>query len=97
MTDPHSAFIAQQMQFPPTEPSLFGQVELLTNLDLAMNQNIKSRVTYSVTTKRLHDDTMRDFIHRELESLGLAHNTFTEAATEPIIRSTDGVLRRCCN
>lgn len=76
---------------------LIGQVELLTNLDLAVNQDIKSRVTYSVITKRLHDDTMRDFIHRELERIGLAHNTFTEAATELIIRSADGVLRRCRN
>lgn len=76
---------------------LIGQVELLTNLDLAVNQDLKSRVTYSVITKRLHNDTMRDFIHRELERIGLAHNTFTEAATELIIRSADGVLRRCRN
>jgi len=27
----------------------------------------------------------------------LAHSTFTEAATELIIRSADGVLRRCRN
>jgi len=76
---------------------LIGQVELLTNLNLAVNQDIKSRVTYSVITKRLHDDTMRDFMHRELERIGLAHNTFTEAATELIIRSADGVLRKCRN
>jgi type II secretory pathway predicted ATPase ExeA len=76
---------------------LIGQVELLTNLDLAVNQDLKSRVTYSVITKRLHDDRMRDFIHRELDRIGLAHNTFTEAATELIIRSADGVLRKCRN
>jgi type II secretory pathway predicted ATPase ExeA len=76
---------------------LIGQVELLTNLDLAVNQDLKSRVTYSVITKRLHDDAMRDFIHRELDRIGLAHNTFTEAAIELIIRSADGVLRRCRN
>ncbi len=40
---------------------------------------------------------MRDFIHRELDRLGLAHSTFSEAATELIIRSADGVLRRCRN
>jgi len=76
---------------------LIGQVELLTNLDLAVNQDLKSRVTYSVITKRLHDDRMRDFIRRELDRIGLAHNTFTEAATELIIRSADGVLRKCRN
>ena len=76
---------------------LVGQVELLSNLDLNVNQDIKSRVTYSVITKRLHDDAMREFIHRELDRSGLGHNTFTPAAIELIIRSSDGVLRRCRN
>ncbi|MDP6445477.1 MAG: hypothetical protein QF805_16880, partial [Pirellulaceae bacterium] len=65
--------------------------------NLAVNQDLKSRVTFSVITKRLHPDSMRDFLHRELDRLGLAHNTFTEGATELIIRSADGVLRRCRN
>ncbi len=76
---------------------LIGQPVLLGNLDLAVNLDIKSRITYSVVTKRLHDDSMRDFIHRELDRIGLAHNTFTEAATELVIRSADGVLRKCRN
>jgi MSHA biogenesis protein MshM len=76
---------------------LIGQVELLSSLDLAVNQDIKSRVTYSVVTRRLSDDVMREFIHRELDRLGLAHSTFTNNATELIIRSADGVLRRCRN
>jgi MSHA biogenesis protein MshM len=76
---------------------LVGQVELLSSLDLSINQDIKSRVTYSVVTRRLHDDVMREFIHRELDRLGLALNTFTSNATELIIRSADGVLRRCRN
>ena len=56
---------------------LVGQVELLTNLDLAVNQDIKSRVTYSVITRRLNDDVMREFVHRELSRIGLAHATGT--------------------
>ena len=76
---------------------LMGQVELLANLDLAVNLDLKSRVTYSVVTKRLHEDVMREFIHRELDRIGLAHGTFTAAATGVIIRSADGVLRRCRN
>ena len=76
---------------------LIGQVELLANLDLAVNLDIKSRVTYSVITRRLNDDVMREFIHRELDRIGLAHSTFTTAATELIIRSADGILRRCRN
>lgn len=76
---------------------LIGQVELLSNLDLAINQDIKSRVTYSVITRRLHDDVMRDFIHRELSLIGLSHSTFTTGALGLVIRSADGVLRRCRN
>ncbi len=76
---------------------LVGQVELLANLDLAVNQDIKSRVTYSVITRRLNDDAMRQFIQRQLDRIGLAHNTFTTAAIELIVRSADGVLRRCRN
>lgn len=76
---------------------LIGQVELLSNLDLAVNQDIKSRVTYSVITRRLNDETMRQFIEHQLDRIGLGHNTFTTAATELIIRTADGVLRRCRN
>jgi len=76
---------------------LVGQVELLANLDLAVNQDIKSRVTYSVITRRLSDDAMREFIERQLDRIGLAHNTFTPGASELIIRTADGVLRRCRN
>lgn len=76
---------------------LVGQVELLSNLDLQVNQDIKSRVTYSVITKRLHDDAMREFIHREFDRIGLGHNTFTPAAIELVVRSCEGVLRRCRN
>jgi type II secretory pathway predicted ATPase ExeA len=76
---------------------LIGQVELLSRLDLAINQDLKSRVTYSVVTRRLSDEAMREFIHRELDRIGLAHSTFSSGATELIIRSADGVLRRCRN
>ena len=40
---------------------------------------------------------MRQFIERQLDRIGLGHNTFTAAATELIIRTADGVLRRCRN
>lgn len=76
---------------------LVGQPVLLANLDLAVNLDLKSRVTYSVITRRLHDDAMRGFIHRQLDAIGLAHNTFSAGATELIVRSADGVLRKCRN
>lgn len=72
-------------------------MELLANLDLAVNQDIKSRVTYSDITKRLCDDAMRGFIEHQLDRIGLGHNAFTTGATELIIRSAGGVLRRCRN
>ena len=54
-------------------------------------------MTYSVLTKRLHPDSLRDFVHRELDRLGLAHSTFTDGAMELIVRSADGALRKCRN
>jgi type II secretory pathway predicted ATPase ExeA len=76
---------------------LIGQAELLSSLELGVNQDIKSRVTYSVITRRLSDDVMREFINRELDRIGLAHSTFTSGATELIVHSADGIRRRCRN
>jgi type II secretory pathway predicted ATPase ExeA len=76
---------------------LIGRPNLLAALDLGVNQDIKSRVTYSVLVKRFGPDTMRDFILRELDRVGLGHNTYTPAALDLIVRSADGVLRRARN
>jgi hypothetical protein len=59
--------------------------------------DIKSRVTYSVITKRLPDDDLHAFVLRELDRVGLGHNTFTQPALHLIVRSADGVLRRVRN
>src|SRR5271168_3217443 len=76
---------------------LLGRPSLLAALDLGVNQDIKSRVTYSVVTKRLGPDLLRDFILRELDRVGLGHNTFTRPAVDLIVRSADGVLRKARN
>lgn len=76
---------------------LVGEPRLLAAMDLTVNADIKSRVTYSVITKRLNPDDMRDFILRELDRVGLGHNTFTQPATDLIVRSADGVLRKARN
>ncbi len=76
---------------------LLGRPTLLANLDLGVNQDIKSRVTYSVITKRLNPDAMRDFLRRELDRAGLGHNTVTQPAVDLIVRSADGVLRKARN
>lgn len=64
---------------------------------LNVNQDLKSRVTYSVITRRLNPDDMQAFILAELDRLKLGHNTFTQAAIDLIVRSADGVLRRTRN
>ena len=76
---------------------LIGRPNLLAALDLGVNQDIKSRVTYSVITRRLIPDSMREFILRELDRVGLSHNTFTAPALELVVRSADGVLRKARN
>jgi type II secretory pathway predicted ATPase ExeA len=76
---------------------LLGRPSLLAALDLGVNHDIKSRVTYSVITKRLNPDAMRDFFLRELDRVGLGHNTFTPPAVDLIVRSADGVLRQARN
>jgi len=76
---------------------LIGRPNLLANLDLGVNADIKSRVTYSVITKRLNPDAMREFLLRELDRVGLGHNTLTPPAVDLIVRSADGVLRKARN
>ena len=76
---------------------LIGRHNLLAALDLGVNQDIKNRVTYSVITKRLNADDMTAFLMRELDRVGLGHNTFTRPAVDLIVRSADGVLRKTRN
>ncbi len=76
---------------------LVGQPELLHNLALRVNDDIKSRVTYSTILPKLNIDDMEQFILREMDSAGLPHNTFTEDALSLIIRSCDGILRKARN
>lgn len=76
---------------------LVGQPVLLSNLDLGVNLDIKSRVTYSVITKRLNPNDMQGFLLRELDRVGLGHNTFTQPAIDLVVRSADGVLRKTRN
>jgi len=76
---------------------LFGQRDLLYYLSLNVNQDIKSRITYSATIKPLNDEDMERYIVQELETARMGVNTFNEAAMELIIRSAQGNLRLCRN
>lgn len=76
---------------------LFGQRDLLYYLSLNVNQDIKSRITYSENISPLNDDDLERYIVKELEAVRLGINTFDSAATELIIRSAQGNLRLCRN
>jgi type II secretory pathway predicted ATPase ExeA len=73
---------------------LVAQVGLLTKLTLSSNEDIKSRVTYSVLVPKLAPDQMSTFILDQLDRVALAHNTFSPEALDLIVRSSAGVLRR---
>ena len=76
---------------------LLGQRDLLHYLTLNVNQDIRSRITFSSTIKGLNDDELERYIVNELESVRLGVNTFDSAAMDLIVRSAQGNLRLCRN
>lgn len=76
---------------------LIGQLDLLAGISLKVNDDIKSRITYSVAIKRLNPDTMEQFILAQLDAAGMGHNSFSLDALGLIVRSSDGILRRARN
>jgi len=76
---------------------LVAQPPLIHKLRLGINEDIRSRITYSVHLKPLAPDDIRAFILDQLDRCGLAHSTFTDAALELVIRSSEGFLRRVRN
>jgi MSHA biogenesis protein MshM len=76
---------------------LFGQRDLLHYLSMTINEDIKSRITYSKNIIPLNDGDLELYITKELEAVKLGLNTFDTGATELIIRSAQGNLRLCRN
>lgn len=76
---------------------LFGQSNLLAQMSLKVNDDIKSRITFSATLLKLNPDDMETFILDQLDKAGLGHNIFTAEAVSLIVRSADGILRRARN
>lgn len=76
---------------------LIGQPALMSHIALSVNADIRSRVTYSTIMRRLNPDDTAAFILAQLDHAGLGHNTFTEAALDLIVRSSEGVLRKIRN
>jgi type II secretory pathway predicted ATPase ExeA len=76
---------------------LIGQPKLLSTISLASNDDIKSRVTYSVIMPKLAPDDMEAWLLSEFNKVGLGHNTVTQDALCLIVRSAEGIIRRARN
>lgn len=76
---------------------LFGQRELMYYLSMKVNEDIKTRVTYSENILPLNDQDLEQYIVKELETVKLGLNTFDTSAIELILRSAQGNLRLCRN
>jgi type II secretory pathway predicted ATPase ExeA len=76
---------------------LFAQPDLLSKLALTVNDDLKTRVTYSALLQRLAPDDTRRFILAELDRVALAHSTFSDDALSLIVRSSEGILRAARN
>ena len=76
---------------------LIGQPPLLQSLGMSINEEIRSRVTYSVLMPRLAPETVEKFILDQFDRAGLGHNTFTQDALALVVRSSEGLLRRTRN
>jgi MSHA biogenesis protein MshM len=76
---------------------LIGQPPLLQSLSLSINEEIRSRVTYSALLPRLAPEAVEQFVLDQLDRAGLGHNTFTPEALALIVRSGEGLLRRTRN
>lgn len=76
---------------------LIGQVDLMGKMALKVNDDIKSRITFSTIMPKLNPDDMEAFVLGQLDHAGLGHNVFTQEALALIVRSSDGVLRRARN
>jgi MSHA biogenesis protein MshM len=76
---------------------LVAQPPLLQKLALTTNDDIRSRITYSVRLRKLAPDDMRDFLLAELDRAAMAHSVFDDDALALIVRSSDGLLRRARN
>jgi MSHA biogenesis protein MshM len=76
---------------------LFGQRDLLYYFSMKLNEDIKTRITYSENILPLNDLDLEQYIIKELETVRLGLNTFDSASIEVIIRSAQGNLRLCRN
>lgn len=76
---------------------LIAQPPLIHKLRLGINDDIRSRITYSVHLKPLAPDDVKTFILDQFDRCGLAHSVFSDDALALIVRSSEGLLRRIRN
>ncbi|MDH3834963.1 MAG: AAA family ATPase [Nitrosopumilus sp.] len=76
---------------------LIGQPTLMQTLSLSVNEEIRSRVTYSVLLPKLAPEDMEQFLLDQCDRAGLGHNVFTQEAMALIVRTCEGLLRRARN
>jgi type II secretory pathway predicted ATPase ExeA len=76
---------------------LVGQPPLMQALTLSINEEIRSRVTYSALLPRLAPEAVEIFLLDQFDLAGLGHNTFTQVALALVVRSSEGLLRRARN
>lgn len=76
---------------------LIGQPELNTTLQMRINYDLKSRVTYSAKLDQLSNKDLIDFIYGQLDRVGLPHHTFTDEALNLILKMAEGILRSIKN
>ena len=76
---------------------LVAQPPLMHSLKLSANEDIRSRITYSVNLSRLNPDDIRNFIFSQLDRIALPHSVFSDDALDLVIRSSEGVLRKVRN
>lgn len=76
---------------------LIAHASLRDKLQLSVNADINSRITWSGELQPLAPDDMQQFILSQLDHAGLAHTTFSDAALNLIVQAAEGVLRAARN
>ncbi len=76
---------------------MIGQPTLLQTIQLGVNDDIKSRVTYSTILRKLTGEDLQGFVLDQFDRVGLGHNTFTDDALALVARSSEGYIRKARN
>lgn len=76
---------------------LIGQPILMHYLSLKVNDDIKSRVTYSQRLDKLNPSDIEQFIYSQLDRVGLGHHIFPKESIELISRYCEGTIRKARN